>query len=170
MFTAGVAIDTAWLDQIRAAAEALPEVMARYARRDLRPFVSQAVDRTLRREPGPVVYPFQFHEDPQVDAKMRRAYFATDGFGHGIPYRRTRRYVHSWHVRADYTDTLSGITLTSDSPVSEFVGGRRQLPGHRRTGWPNAIEVIQVISLEVNDRIEVGLPLVLNSWWKEYVP
>ncbi len=165
MFSARVALDTAWLDTIRAAAEVLPEVMARYVRRDLRPFVSQVVDKTLRREPGPVVYPFLWASE-----KQRRAFFATDGFGHGIPYRRKRRYIHSWHVRADYADTLSGITVSSDSPVSEFVGGRRQQPGHVQTGWPNAIEVIQVISLEVNDRIEVGLPLMLDSWWKEYVP
>jgi hypothetical protein len=165
MFTADVAFNVAWLDAIHAAAEVLPEAVGRFARRDLRPFVSQAVDRTLRREPGPVVYPFLWASD-----KQRRAFFATDGFGSGIPYRRTRRYIHSWHVIGDYTDTFSGITVYSDSEVSEFVGGRRQQPGHQQTGWPNAIEVIQVISLEVNDRIEVGLPLVLDDWWREHVP
>jgi hypothetical protein len=165
MFTADVAFDLAWLDAIRAAAEVMPEWMARYVRRDLRPFVSQFVDRTLRREPGPVVYPFLWASELQ-----RRAFFATDGFGHGIPYRRKRRYIHGWHVIGDYTDTFSGITVSNDWPAAEFVGGRRQQRGHRQTGWPNAIEVIQVISLDVNDRIEVGLPLVLDDWWKEHVP
>ncbi len=163
MFSAEVALDTAWLDLIRAAAEVLPEVVNRYVRRDIRPFVSQWVDKTLRREPGPVAYPFLWASE-----KQRRAFFATDGFGQGIPYRRRRRYIHSWHVEGDYTDTFSGIAVTSDSPVAEFVGGRRQQPGHVQTGWPNAVEVIQVISLETNDWIEQGLPIVLNGWWQEY--
>ena len=165
MFTAQVVLELDWLDTIRAAAEVLPEVVARYVRRDIRPFVSQWVDKTLRREPGPVVYPFVWASERQ-----RRAFFATDGFGHGIPYQRSHAYVHSWHVRADYTDTFSGIAVYSDSPSADFVGGRQQQPGHVQTGWPNAVEVIQVISIETNDRLEDGLPSVLDGWWEEHVP
>lgn len=165
MFTAQVALDTVWLDDIREAVGILPGVVNRYVRREIRPFVSQWVDKTLRREPGPVSYPYLWESLRQM-----RAYFATDGFGHGIPYRRTHGYVHSWHVIADYTDTFSGIAVFSDSPSADFVGGRRQQPGHVQTGWPNAVEVIQVISIETNDRLEAGLPIVLDGWWEERVP
>ena len=164
MFTAQVALDPAWLGLIQQAAQDIPDVISWYVRRDIRPFVSQWVDKTLRREPGPVAYPFLWASE-----KQRRAFFATDGFGSGIPYQRSHAYIHSWHVQADYTDTFSGIAVYSDSPVVEFVGGRQQQPGHVQTGWANAIEVIQVISLETNDRIEVGLPSVLDGWWEERV-
>lgn len=152
------AISTEWLDELQEAAEFIPEAVDRFARKDLRPFASQMVDRTLRREPGPVAYPIEWETE-----KQRRAFFATDGFGHGIPYSRSHDYVNAWHVTADYEGGLTAINVRNDLDESDFIGGRRQQKMHRNTGWPNAIEVLQLLSLALDERIEVGLPIVIDQ-------
>jgi hypothetical protein len=56
--------------------------------------------------------------------KQRRAFFATNGFGAGIPYKRTGRYAQSFRV----TKTGKGAarrayTLENTWPKSMYVGG-----------------------------------------------
>jgi hypothetical protein len=51
--------------------------------------------------------------------KQRRAYFATDGFGGGIPYRRTGEYEQGWKLEA----LDNGYRLSNDSKAAQYVGG-----------------------------------------------
>lgn len=162
MFTADVAISTDWLDELQEAAKSIPDAVGSYARRELRPFVSQWVDRTLRREPGPVKYPLAWESDQQ-----KGYYFAViaqyDAQGNVIPYQRTHQYVSSWHVQADYTNGLSSITVENLASYAQYVGGRRQQRFHRNTGWPNAADELQLISVELDERIEAGLPILIDQ-------
>jgi hypothetical protein len=159
MFVGNVAFDMDILDEVREAVKVMPERMDRAIRRDIRPFVSQEVDKTLRQEPPvrrwPGDYPIEWTSERQ-----RRAYFATDGFGAGIPYQRTHEFMHGWHVRADYSPSGFGeIAITHDSDKEVFITGRRQQRFHAITGWPSSGDVLQVISLEANDRLEM-------VWWQ----
>ncbi len=166
MYRVSVALDTEWLNTLQQVHEIVPEHIERYARRELRPFVSQRVDQTLRREPPVRSYPEDYPLE-WTSEKQQRAYFVTDGFGAGIPYRRTHEYVQGWHVRGDYTHGLTAIEVYHDDEVVDFVAGRRQQRFHRITGWPNANDTLQVISVELNDRIEAGLPVVLDQAFEE---
>jgi hypothetical protein len=158
MIDIDAAISTEWLDELQEAFEYIPVAISRYAHRELRPFASQWVDRTLRQEPGPVQYPIEWESE-----KQRRAYFASDGFGHGIPYQRSHDYVNAWHVTADYTGGLTSINVRNDLPESDFIGGRRQQRFHKNTGWANAQEELQLLSLALDERIETGLPIVIEQ-------
>lgn len=163
MFDVELGIDTALLEALRDAHQTVPEAVDRFAKRELRPFASQFVDRTLRREPGPVKYPIQW-----TSPKQRRYYFAVlavyDPITHAIvPYQRTGRYIRGWHVRGDYANGLTSIRVYNEESRAQFIGGRRQQRFHRNTGWPNAADVLQALSLDLNERIEVGLPLVIDQ-------
>jgi len=158
MYKAGVALDTDVIDTIQAVAQRQPEIVAAYVRRELRPFVSQQVDKRLRVEPGPVARPIQWTSE-----KQRKAFFATDGFGHGMPYKRQHKLVKAWEVRGDYTNTFSGITITNTAPAAQYVMGKRQQEFHKNTGWPYAPSVLQAISLLTNDFAADGITDVMRQ-------
>lgn len=84
----------------------------------------------LRYTPGRVVYLIQWGSE-----KQRRAFFATNGFGKGIPYRRTGKLQSGWVV--DVSIESEGILITADNPADyrKFVTGRRMQPFHKNTGW-----------------------------------
>lgn len=74
-------------------------------------------------EPGaPVTGPIEWDSD-----KQRKAFFASDGFGGGIPHNRTGAYERSWTVERQPL----GAFLFADSPAAA-IGG---FPG----GWQSKI-------------------------------
>ena len=150
MYSATLATDSDLLRDIRLAVLKLPKVIKPAIRGTLLPFVRMAVKRDLMKEPGPVVYPIEWTSD-----KQRRAFFATDGFGAGIPYQRTHDLAAAWDITFDASDAGFGtVTVENPSDAAEFVYGHRQQGFHINTGWPNANNKLQVISLEANDRLE----------------
>ena len=54
--------------------------------------------------------------------KQMRAYFVTGGFGHGIPYHRTNRYIRGWQV--DRVDR--GAVVYNNVSYAVDVGGTAQ--------------------------------------------
>jgi hypothetical protein len=84
--------------------------------------------------PGPVRLPFQFGTD-----RSRRAFFATNGFGRGIPTRRTGAILKAWAIEITRRGQTTFILLTNTDPKARYVYGlppiQRQIPGHARTGW-----------------------------------
>ncbi len=168
-----VAFDTDALDAIQQAYRQAPALTDRVVKRDVAPFVRHQVDKTLRREPGPVVYPIRWTPSRHPGDRGKRpntrwgyysrqkaAFFATNGFGAGIPYRRTHRLIRGWHVVGDYKNGFGGIKVTHDSPTSRFVFGRWQQQYHAITGWPQVASVLQVISLEANERLALAAQTV----------
>lgn len=159
MLTIDAAISTEFLDELQEANRFIPVAVDRFARKDLRPFASQWVDRTLRREPGPVVYPIEWESLKQ----MRWFWWQVSIGNIEVPYVRTHLYIHGWHVVADYTGGLTSIMVFHDWDKAEFVGGRRQQRFHANTGWASASEELQLLSLALDERIEVGLPIVIDQ-------
>jgi len=147
-----------WLKNLQQVYEIVPAAVEQYAKRELRPYVSQRVDKTLRQEPGPVKYPIQWTSE-----KQRRAFFATDGFGHGIPYKRTGQYVKGWHVEGDYRQGLTNIEVYNEWEGAQYVGGYRQQQYHKITGWSFAPDVLQVLMIDIEDRVRAGLPIVVRQ-------
>lgn len=108
--------------------------------------VAKSIEPPLQRDlmaltPGPVRYPIEWTSERQ-----RRAYFATNGFGKGIPYKRKtgkRSLMGQWKVTKYVSKTGNLLTATNDAAVYPFVA---EDPGrvrwwqrfHRNTGWPSA--------------------------------
>jgi len=70
--------------------------------------------------------------------KQRRAFFATKGFGGGIPSRRTGDLSRGWQASVDpYRKTLFNRV-----PWAKYVMGDRQQKGHTTDGWRKLGKVI----------------------------
>jgi hypothetical protein len=101
----------------------------------------------LYSEPGAVKRPIQWTSERQ-----RRAFFATNGFGKGIPTRRTRSIINAWEVGVN-SEAGMQINIKNENPATRYVVGSLQQDVrqatrfmqqfHRNTGW-------QPVSIEVN--------------------
>lgn len=95
---------------------------------------------------GAVVYPIEWKTE-----KQRKAFFATDGFGRGIPTRRTGKVSSGWKV--EFRDNV--IKLYNRVPYARFVYGgfdirtENQQPFHRNTGWITGLQGRRLIMEEV---------------------
>lgn len=89
--------------------------------------------------------------------KQRRAFFATDGFGHGIPYRRTGNLARAWQFVVDVTDNGLTASVRNDAPAAPFVYGRWQQGFHADQGWPLARPIVDTIANQLRP-ILVDLP------------
>ena len=93
---------------------------------------------------------------------QQRAYFASDGFGAGIPYKRTGGLAAAWRVVVERTITGFRMVVENPNRAARFVYGslaknivaasRFQQQFHAITGWPLA-------SLIVNEWIDVAQDL-----------
>lgn len=110
----------------------------------------------LRQEPGSVVHPLLWDSD-----KQRKAYFATNGFGQGIPYKRRtapNRMVDKWKLVVIYEPgKITAVSLTNDDPAREFVTGPRQQPFHTIAGWYQEGPIIQRSAAVLTNDVETDL-------------
>ncbi len=90
-----------------------------------------ALQKDLSTAPGPVVYPIRW-----TSARQRRAFFATNGFGKGIPYKRTGQFVKGWRVQVNYAPAaLATVSADNPAPARPYVTGAQQQMFHAITGW-----------------------------------
>lgn len=88
--------------------------------------VGEQVLKPLRKEPRGPSYPLRWQSERQ-----RKAYFASNGFGHGIPYRRSNELVNKWALGVVYEDQqIPSITITNPVKYRKFVTGRYQQRMH----------------------------------------
>ena len=79
--------------------------------------------------------PYQWQSERQ-----RRAFFATNGFGRGIPSERTYALRFGWKAQ-DWGDRTK-IKVINDAPEARFVMGDDQQRGHTADGWRHYQQVI----------------------------
>lgn len=108
--------------------------------------------RKLMAVPGPPVYPLRWKS-----SRQRRAFFATRGFGRGIPTVRTGEMVSGWRVTVENRPDGGVLVLENPSPVMPFVQGERAQPFHRDTGW------VQVGDVREDYLHEAG-GVVIETW------
>lgn len=109
------------------------------------------VRQRMSAEGKPVTYPVQWDS-----ARQRRAFFATNGFGKGIPYRRTNRYRFGWREELQpYRATLH------NAHPAGAIGG---LPSGwqsriHRGRWPHLLTVLfeelAKVPADVSNRLKV---------------
>jgi len=140
----------------------LPELgqALRNLKRRLFPGAVVEIQRTankIRKEmavPGkPPTYPIQWDS-----VKQRRAFFATNGFGRGIPTKRTDRYVREWQVIKLQNGADVGNPLAHAGHIGGTAKGKRQSRIHKGR-WPVFRKVVDAaiakLPKSVRDRLVV---------------
>jgi hypothetical protein len=74
--------------------------------------------------------------------KQRRAFFATDGFGRGIPTERTGETTNAWMMTTKDSNWTQ-VKIENDSPGAFFVQGDGQQRGHKADGWRKVADIIK---------------------------
>ncbi len=116
----------------------------------------------LQREPGAVVYPIQWKSKRQ-----QRAFFATNGFGSGIPYKRTHRLSQGYRVIYQRTgDNQAQLTAENDAAALRFVKGAEQQPFHFNTGWDSDLATYMWYEQKLFDAC---FPAIIAAWQPDAV-
>lgn len=131
--------DTSALDALQDVLSKQQAILKRVTELANREFAVTVLPK-VQREAKPVRLPIAWTSERQ-----RRAYFATRGFGKGIPYRRTGKLLRSWQ----FVDLQNGIEVRNNAPYAAFVYGRLGVRAgawkqqfHTNTGWITAADVI----------------------------
>lgn len=94
----------------------------------------------LMQQPGlEPTYPIEWASD-----KQRKAFFATNGFGGGIPYKRDMQYEQDWKA----VPIQDGVMVQNEDSAAIFVAGdeegKDQSPIHKRR-WPLFHDAIMTV-------------------------
>jgi hypothetical protein len=104
--------------------------------------------------------------------RQRKAYFASDGFGAGIPYERTGDLVRAWKAFIMLNGLSASIGIVNTAPSAKWVYGTNTaiLPQqffHFITGWepifPMKDKIIRAIVVIVTDEILKLAPVILRG-------
>lgn len=99
-------------------------------------------------------------------------YFASDGFGAGIPYKRTGGLAAAWHVITERTSTGFRMVVENPKKAARFVYGslakdvakasRFQQQFHKTTGWLTASPIVNewMDTAQVMFRVKLGEKIV----------
>lgn len=161
-------IDTAPLDELEAFLTSFSDVVVEVGEAALDEVRPHLLDE-LRYYPGPVQYPIDWQTE-----KQRRAFFATDGFGQGIPTRRTGELAAAWAVEGETTAAGFAIVVTNRKPSARFVVGslakarqaasRFQQRMHANTGWPLATDTVAFWFEAAQERFQARLAQRIASF------
>lgn len=83
-----------------------------------------------------------------TSAKQRRAFFATNGFGGGIPYRRTGELMRSWRTETIFNNGNGFFALINTRDEARYVFGRNQQLYHFDIGWRAIQETEPFVDVE----------------------
>lgn len=89
--------------------------------------------------------------------RQRRAFFATDGFGSGIPHQRTDAVPSGWQQAVE-ADRLGGsATIFNLSPAAFWAEWYGQQAFHRAIGWLYAPPLL-------DEYVNIGVAVAEDSW------
>jgi len=128
--------------------------------------VAQATLTQAAAAPSGVARPIEWTSE-----KQRKAYFATNGFGGGIPYRRTGLVNAGWNLLAvERSGGLVEVILLNTDPKAEFVYGtfnnndRYQQRFHRNSGWSRSRTIRAQVFAAVNRSVEAMFNETLKAF------
>lgn len=115
----------------------------------------------------PPKHSFAYGAFPWTTQRQKRAFFATDGFGRGIPTTRTGAIARGWQLRQYRRGGIRGISLRNIHPAARFLYGtlniqspaqarRPQQRFHKLIGWPTATDVVGTASRTAVAQIKSG--------------
>ena len=148
-------IQTRNLDKIKEYISTLPRQLRGKATEAAGEYLIGNERRGLKHYPARVKHgrdnPYQWQTERQ-----RRAYFASNGFGKGIPYQRTGDLANGWE------QINSGVEsrVVNEVPYAPFVIDEFQQVGHKEDGWRL---VSQIISTNIAGMFQ-QIDRVLQDW------
>ncbi len=139
MYRASLAVDADILAALRDAAQDAPRTVRLFVERTVKGDLERDLD-ALRYTPPPPHFPRgQF---PWKTERQRRAFFATNGFGGGIPYRRKSPGIAAkWKVVVNLTTKSGAISAENDARAAPFVYAPHQQPFHAGR-WPDPDRIL----------------------------
>lgn len=114
--------------------------------------------RYLRFTPRTPKYPIQWQSERQ-----RRAFFASDGFGKGIPYKRTGELAASWQIQQKKTANGADIVFYNDAPHSVYVQGDVMQRMHIASGYHSAVDAVDKYAPEYVEVLSTSIDRVLEK-------
>lgn len=148
MIDVRVTVDTDVLRALEETYRKSPRTIKTYLNRSLLPHYLKRIQQQWTPYPGAVRYPIEWKSD-----KQRRAFFATNGFGGGIPYRRTRYLQQSWMFAIDDYPDGAEIRIGNEADYARYVIGTDQQPFHHNTGWPRIDDEAAALTGELTDDV-----------------
>lgn len=82
--------------------------------------------------------------------RQRRAFFATQGFGGGIPHVRTHALSQGWQAQITALNGGGEVSLFNDVPGINYVEGFNQQPFLAAVGWLYAPPILQRFAEEAD--------------------
>lgn len=156
MINLKVTVDTDVIDAYRDLAKRLPAVSRKAFKGEIER-LSKKMLAELKADPGPVVYAANGRLRWKSE-RQRRAFFASDGFGGGIPHRRTGGLQAAWEVEITGRDFNTDIYVNNDVPGAIYVQGDYQQPFHIDTGFPAAAPIFVRYEEQIGDAL-------INTWF-----
>lgn len=158
LVNASVLFDFAAIDNLAAFVDAYPELAAETAKDTFNAVIKPHVLHELQYMPPKVHYPFVWTTE-----KQRRAFFATNGFGNGIPYRRTGGMVNAWKVDITINDGTVIMSASNKNKAVKYVTGKKQQPGHVASGWPKHKETLNFWAVAAKEEVSKALRTLVNG-------
>lgn len=106
--------------------------------------------RKLTIVPGAPIYPIRWKSQRQ-----RRAFFASNGFGKGIPTKRSYKLLKGWRVLYQRTGDGGFISLVNEVPYMKYVQGDEAQPFHLDTGWIQRGDVVNDFVRETTEQVSI---------------
>lgn len=162
MIRTRVTVDTRVLDDVQALAAEAPKAMTEARKRVRKVAVDYLDSELFSFEPGEPTYPLRWTSD-----KQRRAFFATNGFGRGIPAKRHSPPDVSQYEIIERGDRYGGVfTIVPKHDYMPFVIGWPGYEGwqqqfHIDTGWPTLAEVTETF----DQASEIMSDLIIDEWY-----
>lgn len=100
----------------------------------------------IRRVPGDPVYPIRW-----TNERQRRAFFASKGFGRGIPTKRTNKIINAWDAEFVPTDDGGMLVMSNPYEAAQFIFGPNTQGFHLDTGYVQLDDVAQDFFNEAED-------------------
>jgi hypothetical protein len=142
-----LSIKTKGAELVRKGLADLGAEIPKIARKDIYDALMRVRSRLASPAPRPT-YPINW-DSP----KQQRAYFATDGFGRGIPTKRTGRYQKAWAV----VRLAAGYRIENPIPAAGYIGGDYSGQGQSQIHagrWPLFMVEIENEIMELPPAIE----------------
>lgn len=152
MIRIDVTVDDDIILAIEAALKTSPGRMKTAYKRAVSRLRSRILQR-LKIEPNKPTYPLRWKSE-----KQRRAFFATNGFGNGIPYQRTGKLLASYDVSVLDTNDGGVLSIVNSDPKARFVIGDDAQPMHLDTGWIQSADVASDARVEAEN-------VLIETWF-----
>lgn len=114
--------------------------------------------KTLTTPAGEPKYPIKWDS-----VRQRKAFFATGGFGGGIPYRRTGKYVGAFR----YVREGDSVSIATSYPKAVYIGGDAYGRRYSRIhvgNWPGIYETVNYYAEQLTRSLVDAIGDIVSSY------